>query len=144
MQGSAFCALAGAIDSERTSAVPASSAGARDVERKKFQIIPTSCLEFVEHGRFGSHPGVLVVIGSRRKQIPYPNAVLVKKIHCLSRMAGCAFDHPDVITATAGSFLAARVAKKSPSELSKRCMPKPRASNTAQGAPPPSCPAGTS
>src|SRR5260370_30265708 len=125
MQGSAFCALAGAIDSERTSAVPASSAGARDVERKKFQIIPTSCLEFVEHGRFGSHPGVLVVIGSRRKQIPYPNAVLVKKIHCLSRLAGWAFDQPDVITSTCGSCLPACCAKKTRSELSMRRRREP-------------------
>src|SRR6266545_2535899 len=54
MQGSAFCALAGAIASEKTSAVPASSAGARDVERKKFQIIPASCLEFVERDRSGA------------------------------------------------------------------------------------------
>src|SRR5215467_4950007 len=142
MHGSAFCALAGAIDSERTSAVPANSAGQRDVPRKKFQIIPASCLEFVEHGRFGSHPRVLVVVGSRWKPIPYPKVVLVKKIHRLSRMMGCAFDHRDVATATVGSCLAACVAKKSRSELWMRCTRKPWAMITMRDARGPSSQAG--
>src|SRR5687767_14902362 len=83
MQGWALCAFAGAIDSENTSAEPASNAHPCEVVRKQFQVIPASLLQIV--GRmYGLGPAPVLsscgpaVSPGFLKQIPYPKAVPVK------------------------------------------------------------------